>query len=161
MPGESLLARILGGTLGDSVKAIADAAHEFITTDKDREDFQLKVQQIIAARDSQIQAAELAELQARRDIIVAELQQGDAYTKRARPTIIYAGLAMMAWDYVLIPTLAWAAGAHLPQLGLPDFFWQAWGGVCGAYVLTRGAEKAGGFGPLLRGAAGITAAKKQ
>jgi hypothetical protein len=107
---------------------------------------------------------------ARRDdaksrIIVAELSQGDNYTKRARPTVVYGGLLMIAINYVLFPFLARLAAAsylfsgaagQVPQslinllspLDLPGEFWAAWGGVVGTWVLGRSLEKRGATGNL-------------
>lgn len=131
------------------VHEIAAAAGTFITTDKDRDDFRLKVAALIDARDARADAQAAAQLEAQRAVIVAELQQGDAYTKRARPTVIYAGLAVIAWNYSLVPVLAWLAGAAAPVLSLPDLFWQVWGGVAGLYTLARTSEKAGTFADAL------------
>jgi hypothetical protein len=95
---------------------------------------------------------------ASKEIIVAELNQGDLYTKRARPTVIYAGLAMMFLTEVLIPAIvkiiqAFRVGQitevqieaihQIGQLDLPPEFWVAWGGVVSVYAVGRSAEKRG------------------
>lgn len=93
---------------------------------------------------------------AQRDIIVAELQQSDRYTKRARPTIMYAGLFFVLLNYVVVPIVNrvfewWLIAEGRPILdvyalspmALPENFWWVWGGVCGLYVLGRSAEKGG------------------
>ncbi len=92
--------------------------------------------------------------------MVAELGQGDAYTKRARPTIVYAGLAFIFLVHVCLPMAGWvavvAAGSPLPQtppLSLPSEFWWAWTGVCGLYAVGRTMEKRGAS--LKSGLAGL------
>ena len=92
------------------------------------------------------------EIQAKRDIIVAELQHGDGFTKRARPMVVYVGLGAMVFNYCFIPFFKFIIGI-IAQLGgstititpepfaLPPEFWWAWGGVLSIYVVGRSAEK--------------------
>ena len=98
--------------------------------------------------------------QAQKEIIVAELNQSDNYTKRARPTIVYMGLAFIAMVYVIFPMFQWGwifyTGKQLPlglpSLTLPPEFWWAWAGVCGIYSIGRTMEKNGeGFSSLIPG----------
>ena len=79
------------------------------------------------------------ELDTRAQVIKTELTQGDNYTKRARPTIIYAGLLFILIVYVLVPVFS---EARL-TIELPDEFWWAWGTVVGVYGVGRSFEKAG------------------
>jgi len=88
---------------------------------------------------------------AKAQIISAEMQQQDNYTKRARPTVVYGGLVMIAINYVIFPLigrfLALYKGADVvylklvEPLQLPTEFWVAWGGVVGTWILGRSAEK--------------------
>lgn len=109
----------------------------------------LKIQQMIAEHDT-------ATTNAQRDVIVAELEQGDKYTKRARPTIVYGGLIAIGINHVLIPFVnriaewvALAKGSDLTAFGnispinLPAEFWYAWTGVCSVYAVGRSMEKRG------------------
>jgi hypothetical protein len=92
---------------------------------------------------------------AKSNIMVAEMQQSDLYTKRARPTLVYAGLLMIFINYVLFPFVARMVGAFsdtmtvevaktlTAPLALPTEFWAAWGGVCSVWVLGRSVEKRG------------------
>ncbi len=70
------------------------------------------------------------EIGAKERIMVAELQQGDKYTKRARPTIVYVGLAGALIDAI-----------NYIDFTLPQQFWIAWGGVVGVYGIGRTFEK--------------------
>ena len=75
------------------------------------------------------------EIMSKEKILVAELAQGDSYTKRARPTLVYSGLvAMLVEGIEAIPFTA------------PEQFWPIWGGVCGVWIIGRSAEKIKGNG---------------
>ena len=118
----------------------------------------------------------IAEMMAERDkakasIIVAEMAQSDNYTKRARPTVVYAGLAMIAINHVIFPIVGrgvalWGDVAQLAQITpliepvvLPTAFWTAWGGIVSTWVLGRSIEKKGAQGKLGQVAEMITGAK--
>lgn len=107
---------------------------------------EIKLSEFIATREA-----------AQRDVMVAELNQTDGYTKRARPTIVYAGLAFIFLVHVMLPMAGWisviARGTPLPEtppLSLPTEFWWAWTGVCGIYAIGRTMEKRGGVDPVDR-----------
>lgn len=109
----------------------------------------LEIQKLIEARDSTL-------INASKEIIVAELHQGDEFTKRARPMIVYVGLFAVVFNYVFVPFInrivEWVAlirGAGfdafsaLSPIHLPTEFWYVWGGVCSVYMVGRTAEKRG------------------
>jgi hypothetical protein len=104
---------------------------------------QTKIQQMVEEHENKVVGAKA-------QVMVAEMNQDDKYTKRGRPTILYGGLPIIFLNHVLFPAAAWlievfaAKAAALPNLQLPDQFWWAWGGVCSIYVLDRSAEKMGG-----------------
>lgn len=140
----------------DFIKSATDFATMFVDKiwpdkldEKERSVAVLELQRMIEARDDTL-------IKAQRDVIVAELEQGDKFTKRARPTIVYAGLGAVVFNYVLVPfvnriaewiTLARGAGLEafggLSPLDLPADFWYVWGGVCAVYAIGRTAEKRG------------------
>jgi hypothetical protein len=97
-------------------------------------------------------------IDAQKSIIVAEMSQGDSYTKRARPTVVYAGLAFMFLVHVLLPfilkiivvfTIGKLTADQITQLKglmditLPGEFWMAWGSVVSIWSLGRSAERRG------------------
>lgn len=92
----------------------------------------------------------------KRDIIVAEMGQADAYTKRARPSVVYMGLVFIGLVHVVFPMIFYFAGLFktsmptLPDLTLPQEFWWAWTGVCSVWMIGRSAEKTA----QVKGAAG-------
>ena len=137
----SILDKLFGGGVGSVVKEVGDLADKFITTDAEKQAFKLQMEAALTARFAKAEETAQVEMNAKRDIIVAELAQGDNYTKRARPTIIYVGLFMAVFNYTLAPIISMLVTKALPLLVIPAEFWTIWGGVCGLYVWQRTKEK--------------------
>ena len=96
-------------------------------------------------------------------VTVAELKQGDKFTKRARPSVVYGGLLFVLINYILFPLIArisliicgWGAESEAavaqctayidtsPLADLPAEFWYAWGGITGTWSVGRSAERIG------------------
>jgi len=116
----------------------------------------LEIQKLIEARDQVL-------ITSQKEIIVAELQQGDTFTKRARPMIVYVGLGAIVFNHVFLPfvnrIVEWItilrtdvlpdAFVTLSKINLPEEFWYVWGGVCSVYALGRTAEKRGARNALI------------
>jgi len=136
----SKLTSMIGGGLVDSIGNVAD---KFIQTDEEKNAFMVEMEQVLQRRDSEVEQTIRAELQAKERIMVAEMSQGDNYTKRARPTVIYMGLAIIAFNYCLIPLIQMFADMAVVPFALPAEFWLAWGGCVGVYSLGRSMEKRG------------------
>lgn len=101
----------------------------------------------LASRQAVLVEATLKELadSEKQALILAELGQSDNYTKRARPTVVYAGLVFIFLVHVLPPSIAVLTGVPVPAgLKLPTEFWWAWTGVVSVWVLGRSYEKANG-----------------
>lgn len=64
---------------------------------------------------------------------------GDAFTVRARPSVIWMGVLLIFWNYALVPTfgIKW----RMVPVNLPDAFWWTWGTVVTGYVFSRSTEK--------------------
>ena len=101
----SFISNILGGGLTKVVGGIAKAADRFIETPDEKREFTLAVETLLQKRDSEVEQTIRAELGAKERVLVAELNQGDNYTKRARPTVVYAGLLFIGINYVLFPII--------------------------------------------------------
>ncbi len=142
------------------IESIADAAKSIIEriwppdlSPAEKAKAQVELEQIMSARENAL-------ITAQRDIIVAELQQGDNYTKRARPTFVYAGLAFIFFVHVFIPLMAFFKGtpvSEYPNPSLPDDFWWAWGGVVGTWMVARSYERLGKAGKFM---SQVTGSKK-
>jgi hypothetical protein len=57
--------------------------------------------------------------------------------------VVYAGLAALFLNHMILPWTATFAGIEVPTIDLPGEFWAAWGGICSLWVLGRSAEKYG------------------
>jgi hypothetical protein len=70
--------------------------------------------------------------------IRAEATSGDKYTQRARPSIIYVGLAIFVFNFCVLAFMSkW--GWHVTDL--PAAFWEAWTIVSTGYVFARTGDK--------------------
>ncbi|CAA0111624.1 Uncharacterised protein [BD1-7 clade bacterium] len=140
---------IFSGATGGFMKGIGDLVGKFVTTDKDKQAFMLAAEQLLQQRDAEIETTIRAELDAKTRIIEAEMAQGDNYTKRARPTVVYFGLVVIAINHVLVPNAVQIinqvsqTAVSYNTVNLPTEFWIAWGGICSAWVIGRSAEKRG------------------
>ena len=104
-------------------------------------------------------------VEGQRDIIVAEMMQGDNYTKRARPTLVYVGLAAMVVNNVILPfvidmiMIFYALNHFTPEqlkklsdvgnYDMPGEFWVAWGGAVSIWSIGRSVERRGIVGKML------------
>lgn len=129
--------------IGQAVSSVSDFAGNILDRfwpksmdPADKAKAQIELQHLISARDNSL-------IDAQKSIIVAELQQSDNYTKRARPTIIYAGLGFIFLVHVAAPIAAAFTSINFPNLVLPEAFWWSWGGICSVYAVGRSAEKKG------------------
>lgn len=152
----SLLSKVFSSGIGAVVDSIAGAADTFIQTPDEKAKYKIDVEKLLQKRDSEIEQTIRAELKVKQEILVAELQQGDSYTKRARPTVVYAGLVFIGINYVLFPILSRAAsffgveGIEAgPLADLPTAFWTAWGGICATWSIGRSVEKRGVRHPVI------------
>jgi hypothetical protein len=136
------------GSIADFAKSIVDRI--FPRADPNEKlKAQTQIRQMIEERENTV-------VNAKASIMIAELQQDDKFTKRGRPTVLYAGLLFIAINHVLFPIFAWIADVFvtgsmpdLPALNLPNEFWWAWGGVCSVYVIGRTHEKVGADAGLM------------
>lgn len=113
-----------------------------------------------AALTNAIEKREADVIASKKDVMVAEMAQGDTFTKRARPMIVYTGLAVIVLNHVVLPWLAWGAifasklleevpEIDLPLIVMPENFWIVWGGVCSVWIWGRTKEKMGANSNIL------------
>lgn len=130
------------GSVADAAKTIANKFFPDKMGDGERAKAELELQKILSERDNKL-------AESKKEIMVAELNQGDNFTKRARPMIIYSGLAFIFLVHVFFPIAYVAFGNEAPELSLPTDFWFAWGGCCSVYTIGRSAEKGGAKNKLV------------
>jgi hypothetical protein len=150
----SVLGKIFSAGLGNVIKEVGNVADKFHVSGEEKQQFILEMETILQKRDAEIQQTLRAELAAKQAVIVAELSQGDTYTKRARPTVIYYGLYFIAFNYCLIPMALLIGGVEPKPLALPVEFWAAWTGIASAWVVGRSFERRGVKNKIVQGITG-------
>lgn len=160
------LSGFLGGQTGNLLDSAADIADRFIQTKEEKAEFKkamaeleqqaqqsqmtfkLEMERTIQLREKEVEETIRKELEAKTQFMTAELKQDDKYTKRARPTVIYAGLAVVFLEIFGIRHIILGAMAAPDILienstAMLKYFLMAWGGVVGMYTVGRSAEKRG------------------
>ena len=137
------LGKLVGGLGGELLETGKEIADEFIESPEERKEFALRYERLITDRLQSTQAALAARFEMVANVIQAEMASGDNYTKRARPTVVYAGLAMIFINYILVPFVGLFVDGDVAAFPLPTEFWVAWGGVVGLWTVGRSAEKRG------------------
>lgn len=139
----SILSKLLSGGASSLVGAVGDIIDDVVTTKEEKEMVKLRFQKILNEKEAEADKNYRAELESRSEIIQAEMSQGDGYTKRARPSIIYAGLGFIFFVHVFLPSYAFFSERPTPDLSLPTEFWASWATVVSVYAAGRSAEKRG------------------
>ncbi len=139
----SIISKVLSGSIGKVVDALAGAADRFIQTPDEKAAFKQVAAALIAQRDTELEQTLRTEMEAKERVLIAELAQGDSYTKRARPTVVYSGLLLVFINHVVLPWISHFTGSAPPSIEIPAMFWTAWGGICGTWVIGRTFEKRG------------------
>ncbi len=135
----SFLGDIFGGGAKGLLDGISGIIDEVTTTDEEKDAAKLRIRQLVHAETVETEKTIRRELEAKERILIAELNQGDNYTKRARPTIVYVGLLI-----ALGSGLSRILGSEIDVNTLvPTEFWYAWAGVTGTWVVGRSMEKRG------------------
>lgn len=138
------------GSIADFAKGIMDRFFPKQMTQEEKAKAQLELEALLGEREQKV-------IESKASIIVAEMQQGDKFTKRARPMVVYSGLTFIGLVHVVFPLAAAAVQIFcsiygkvnsfvLPELTLPSQFWWAWGSVVSVWELGRTWEKANGSG---------------
>lgn len=136
------------GSVADFASTLVKRVFPPKMTDAEKATAQIRLQDMLEKRESSL-------IDAQKSIIVSEMQQGDNFTKRARPSIVYFGLAAIGLVHVLFPIVAWLiivltdTSTEMPDIALPVQFWATWGGVCGIWIIGRSAEKRGITGKVI------------
>ncbi|MBT0585451.1 3TM-type holin [Alteromonas oceanisediminis] len=150
----SWFTEIFAGSAGSIVEKVGDTIDRFHLSEEEKQNFKLDLQRLMAARDSEIEQTMRKNLEARERILVAELQQGDNYTKRARPTVVYFGLVMIGLNYFVVPLVSMLTSSTATTFDLPGEFWAAWGGIVATWAIGRSFEKRGANNLMTRAVTG-------
>ena len=134
---------ILTSGIGALAEKIGGVVDRFVHSKDEQAEFKLAMEALLQQAGSELEQTMRAELGAKERVMVAELTQGDNYTKRARPTLIYAGLLIIAWNYSAVPFLGAVMNISVPFMPLPAEFWYAWGGAVATWSIGRTMERRG------------------
>lgn len=139
---------LLGGLIGTAIEQGGKIADEFTLSKEEKEEFRQRDEDRLLKLRAEIESTAQARFAAVSQIITAEMQHGNGYTKNARPTIVYAGLFMFIVQMI-------GSGFDV-TFEIPSDFIYTWGGVCGVWVMGRSAEKFGAGGVVGKAAGIIT-----
>ena len=150
----SWFSKLFTGSIIDIGRGISEIADNYIQTADEKAAFQLRMEELLQQQGSELEQTIRAELDAKQNIMVAELQSGDSYTRRARPTLVYFGMFVIFLNYVLFPKLG-AFFTNIPSYGLqpidmPAEFWWAWGGAVSIWSIGRTMERRGSQQELVK-----------
>jgi len=138
------IASLIGANSGKIVDNVSNAIDSMCLTDEEKQKFKIEMESLLQKRDSELEQTLRAEIESKERVLVAELNQSDVYTKRARPTLVYFGLFVIFFNYCFVPLLQYFKGVTtIIPFELPTEFWWAWGGVVGTWSLGRSAERVG------------------
>ena len=158
----SFFSKLFSAGISEVVDSVSGVVDKFTLSKEEKLQFKAEMQSRLMQIESELEKTYRTEIEARADIIKAEMSQGDNYTKRARPTIIYTGLGFVFIVYVLLPFIAYLSGTpqnEMPNIELPSEFWWAWGTVVSVYGAGRSAEKIGITNKITELATGSSANK--
>lgn len=162
----SKISSFLGGQSGNLLESVADAADRFIRTKEEKDEFRkamteleqqaeqqkmtfmLEMERTIQKRESEVEQTIRQELESKTQFMSEEMKQDDLYTKRARPTIIYAGLGIIFLElfglrYMILGAISAPESVFAQSSEMMQYFMGVWAGVAGVYAVGRSAEKRG------------------
>lgn len=139
----TILSNIFSGGVGELVKSVGGVIDALHTSEEEKAEARLKLEQVISERLSAIERSVQARYEMVTKLIQAEMASGDNYTKRARPTLVYFGMLMIFVNYVLVPIIQTVTDSPVAAFDLPTEFWVAWGGTVGIWSAGRSMERLG------------------
>ena len=145
---------IFSGGVKGVVDGLGGIVDKFKLAPGDKEQFKLEAEALLQKRDSEIEQTMRKELEAKERVLIAELQQGDNFTKRARPMVVYVGLAAVVFNYCIIPTILTFTGHAAEPFILPTAFWAGWSGIVATWQIGRTVEKRGAGNKFTRAITG-------
>ncbi len=140
----SFLTKIFGGGVSEVIGAVGGVVDKFVTTGDEKHKMKMELEQVITQQLAITEASFVAEVNAKAEVMKAELLQGDNYTKRMRPTLGYLGMLFFLIDVIQQAVQIWAYGITVPvALKINPEFTIAWAGMMSIYFIGRSMEKRG------------------
>lgn len=132
---------ILAGPVKGLLEGVSKIFDEAKFSGEEKAEAKQKLAELELQFTTQFENTLRRELEAKEQIIVAELRQDDKFTKRARPMVVYVGLGAFLFNYVLVPNLALLFGTPLTPVEFPPEFWYGWSGIVATWAVGRTVEK--------------------
>lgn len=136
------LGGIFAGGVREVVGGVVSVFDDLHTSPEERAELEARVGEIVNERMRVVQEGVRGRMEMVARVIEAEAKHGNAYTKAARPSIVYTGLLIHAAN-ALLPLLGFGE-----QIEVDPNFTYVWGGVCSVWVAGRSAEKMGHYGKV-------------
>lgn len=147
----SWITEIIGGGFQGIASGVSDILGAVgIDNSKDKHKISLKIQELVALKAAAVAKQIHKETEAKERILVAELTQGDNFTKRARPTVVYSGLGIVFINHMVLPWISFFLGMNIPIIDIPDIFWTGWSGIVMTWSIGRTMEKRGSENKLVK-----------
>jgi len=144
------LKNLFTGGAAQLLKTVNQVIDNVTTTDEERlqleiakERLRFEILQVTSLMEQR--AAELVQkdLDGVRKQAMTELRSEDPFVRRARPAIIWTGVAVFVINYIVLPFAGFVANKAVTPVQLPDMFWYTWGTITGGYAFLRTLEKTG------------------
>lgn len=162
----SKISEFFSGSGSNIVDSLTDAVDTFVTTKEEKEklkqellriqeenmqnqrNFLVRMEELTQQREKEVEETIRMELDAKKNILMAELNQDDRYTKRARPTVVYVGLIFILLEllglrHIIMHYLNINADIIANSDQIFKMFLGVWGSVLGVYSIGRSVEKRG------------------
>ena len=137
-------------TIGSTLKGVFGLVDDLHTSPEEKASMKLELQKLFNQHERDVMANYQKEMASVKDVIVAELNQDDKYTKRARPTVLYLFIVIVMLNYCIFPFVNNFTENPFPQINLPTEAWQMFQWIFGIYGVGRSFEKIGGVDPVKR-----------
>ncbi|MCK5168416.1 MAG: hypothetical protein KAQ75_00945 [Bacteroidales bacterium] len=162
----SKISEFISGAGTNLIDSLSDAVDEFVTTKEEKEklkqellriqgeqqqnqrSFIVRMEELTQEREKEVEETIRMELDAKKEILMAELNQDDRFTKRARPTVVYVGLIFILLEllglrHIIMTYLKVDAEIIANSDQIFKIFLGVWGSVLGVYSIGRSVEKRG------------------
>lgn len=162
----SKISEFISGSGTNIVDSLSEAVDRFVTTGEEKEklkqellrikgeqqqnqrNFLVRMEELTQQREKEVEETIRMELDAKKNILMAEMNQDDRYTKRARPTVVYVGLVFILLEllglrHIIMHSLGIEAEIIANSDQIFKIFLGVWGSVLGVYSIGRSVEKRG------------------
>ena len=162
----SKISEFFSGSGANIIDSVTEAVDKFTTTKEEKEklkqellrvkeeheqnqrNFLVRMEELAQQREKEVEETIRMELNSKKSILLAELNQDDRYTKHARPTVVYVGLVFILLEllglrHIIMNYLHIDAGIIANSDQIFKIFLGVWGSVLGVYSIGRSVEKRG------------------